>query len=129
MVTLCFKGLPAVLGEARIRLEEAVAWDRRQAEDTKLRLKALASQFFIASDHTHEDPECPLCESKLSGDKRKALASELGELKKASLAAERKLSDVCSELESKSAVPYLQGSTPTLHCSPVCNLAIPFNRR
>jgi len=95
-----FQKLPGKLVEAKSRLDEAIAWDRRQAEDTKLRLKALAACFFVAPDHTHDDPECPLCESKLSGDKRKALAAELKELKSASAAAERMLADVCAELES-----------------------------
>lgn len=95
-----FQKLPATLVEAKSRLNEAIGWDRRQAEDTKLRLKALAACFFVPADHIHEDPECPLCENKLSGDKGKALAAELQELKSASAAAERKLTDVCAELEN-----------------------------
>jgi hypothetical protein len=94
-----FQKLPITLADTKTKLDEAIAWDERQAEDTKLRLKALASQFFVASRHAHEDADCPLCESKLSGDKRKALAAELGELKNASAAAERKLADACAELE------------------------------
>ncbi|WOJ88338.1 hypothetical protein RZS28_10855 [Methylocapsa polymorpha] len=94
-----FQNLPAAIVEAKAILPEAIAWDKRQAEDSKLRLKALASQFFVASGHAHEDANCPLCESKLSGDKRKALAVELAELKKAATAAERKLTDACAELE------------------------------
>lgn len=94
-----FQKLPAVLADAKARLSEALVWDKRQAEDTKLRLKALASQFFAPSVHTHEVPDCPLCESKLSGEKREALAAELEELKMASSAAERKLVDACAEFE------------------------------
>ena len=82
---------------ARQELANAIAWDKRQSEDHKLRLKALASQFFEPALHAHEDAECPLCESKLSGEKRKALAAELNHLKQASVAAERKLADVCAE--------------------------------
>jgi hypothetical protein len=94
-----FQKLPIVLADAKTKLEEAIAWDKRQTEDAKLRLKALASRFFVPSSHAHDDAECPLCESKLSGDKRKALAAELAELKEASAAAERKLTDACAELE------------------------------
>ncbi len=94
-----FQELPAALADAKTKLAEAIVWDKRQAEDDKLRLKALASQFFVAPGHAHEDADCPLCESKLSGDKRKALAAELEELKKSADAAERKLSDACAELE------------------------------
>jgi hypothetical protein len=91
--------LPAALVNAKAELDKAMAWDKRQAEDNKLRLKALASQFFVPSGQAHEDADCPLCESKLSGDKRKALAAELKELKNTAAAAERKLSDACAELE------------------------------
>ena len=41
-----FRELPAVLAETKARLREAIAWDKRQVEDAKLRLKALASRFF-----------------------------------------------------------------------------------
>ena len=95
-----FQKLPGEIAEARRKVNEAIAWDRRQAEDTKLRLKALAAKFFVLPDHPHSDPECPLCESRLTGERRKALAAELAELKEASASAERRLTDVCAELES-----------------------------
>ena len=94
-----YQNLPALLTDTRKRLQEAIAWDKRQSEDIKLRLKALASRFFVSTNHVHDDAECPLCESKLSGDRRRALAAELAELKKSSAAAERKLADACRELE------------------------------
>ena len=94
-----FRKLPAALAEARTKLDEAVKWDKRQADDIKLRLKALASQFFVTSDHEHTAAACPLCESKLTNEKQRALAAELKELKKASAAAERRLTDACAELE------------------------------
>lgn len=94
-----FQSLPATLADAKTNLLEAIEWDKRQAADSKLRLKALASQFFVVPGHAHEDANCPLCESKLAGTKRKALAAELEELKNASAAAERKLTDACVELE------------------------------
>lgn len=96
-----FQQLPETLSDVRGKLAEALSWDRRQARDAKLRLKALASKFFVASDHSHEDADCPLCDSKLSDVKRKALAAELAELKKSSEAAERKLSDACATLEKR----------------------------
>lgn len=102
-----FHSLPATLLEAKARIAEAILWDKRQNEDTKLRLKALASHFFVTPDHGHDDPDCPLCESKLSGAKRAALAVELQELKDASSIAERKLADACGEIEKniKSKLP------------------------
>jgi hypothetical protein len=96
-----FQAISDVLAGARQELGEGIAWDKRQNEDHKLRLKALASRFFKSAPHPHEDADCPLCEGKLSGDKRKALAAELTTLKAASAAAERKLTDVCAGIEQK----------------------------
>ena len=96
-----FQKLPEVLGGTKEKLADAIIWDKRQNEDHKLRLKALAARFFEPAPHPHDDAACPLCESKLSGQKRQALAAELGTLKSASAAAERKLADVCIELEKK----------------------------
>lgn len=94
-----FQCLSVLLGQTKVKLSEAIKWDKRQTEDAKLRLKALASQFFLSPDHTHEDADCPLCESKLSGDKRRRLADELKELKSVAVDAEKRLSDVCAALE------------------------------
>lgn len=96
-----FQNVPDVIREAKDRLADAIAWDKRQSKDHKLRLKALASRYFEPAQHAHEDAACPLCESRLSDEKRKALATELNELKAASAEAERKLTDVCTELEKK----------------------------
>ncbi len=96
-----FQMVPDVLGRVKEELADAILWDKRQSEDHKLRLKALASRFFDPAPHSHEDPDCPLCESKLSGEKRQALAAELTELKTAAETAERKLADVCVALEKK----------------------------
>jgi hypothetical protein len=96
-----FQTISDVLADARQKLAEAIVWNNRQSEDHKLRLKALASQFFEPTAHEHEDADCPLCEGKLSGEKRKELAAELSALKGASAAAERKLEDVCAALEKK----------------------------
>lgn len=94
-----FQALPNLLAEARARLAEAILWDKRQAEDQKLRLKALASRFYEPALHSHESADCPLCEGKLTGEKRAALADELANLKQAASVAERMLADVCTELE------------------------------
>ncbi len=96
-----FQSLPQTLEDCTARLEEAIGWDRRQAEDVKLRLKAVASTFYAPSDHERSEPDCPLCEGKLSGEKQRALAAELAELKAAAAAAERKLSDACAEIEKR----------------------------
>jgi len=96
-----FQTMPELLSSARQKLTDAIAWDKRQNEDHKLRLKALASRFFEPAAHEHEDAECPLCEGKLSGEKREALAAELNDLKAASEAAERKLADVGTEIEKQ----------------------------
>lgn len=94
-----FQNMQGVLSHARLRLERAITWDKRQTEDQKLRLKALAARFFEPALHDHEDAACPLCEGRLTGEKRVALANELAVLKQAAAEAERRLSDVCSELE------------------------------
>lgn len=94
-----FQALPGLISVARARLSEAILWDKRQAEDHKLRLKALASRFYEPAQHSHESADCPLCEGKLTGDKRVALADELATLKQAAAVAERRLADVCTELE------------------------------
>ncbi|QND54576.1 AAA family ATPase (plasmid) [Phyllobacterium sp. 628] len=71
-----FQTIPNLISHTRQKLAEAISWDERQSKDYKLRLKALASQFFEPSTHEHNEADCPLCESKLSGEKRQALANE-----------------------------------------------------
>ncbi|QOZ23827.1 AAA family ATPase [Bradyrhizobium sp. CCBAU 51753] len=59
-----FKSIPTALEDAKKKLEEAVHWHERQGEDARLRLKALAAQYFV-------EPEgdtlaiCPLCQGQL----------------------------------------------------------------
>jgi len=102
-----FQAMPQLLSEAKTRLDEAILWDKRQTADHKLRLKALASRFYEPAAHSHESADCPLCEGKLTGAKRAALADELAALKAAAAVAERRLTDVCAELEKslRDAVP------------------------
>lgn len=94
-----FQTMPEALQKAKARLDEAIFWDKRQLDDQKLRLKALAARFFEPAEHPHGNADCPLCEGKLTGEKREALAGELAALKQAAATAERQLADVCTELE------------------------------
>jgi hypothetical protein len=93
------KARTAVL-EGKKNLRKAIKWDERQASDSKLRLKALASRYFKNAEHQHVDPNCPLCESKLSSPDQRKLAQELAELRDASEEAERRLVDACNLIES-----------------------------
>ena len=93
--------LPGAVGEARARLERALTWHARQAADRKFRLKALAADFFVPP-HDHLDfSSCPLCSALLSTPDQRGLAAELAELQKDASEAERKLDDVCREIEAE----------------------------
>lgn len=94
-----FKKLPDSIKAAKTNFEGALTWHRRQVEDQKLRLKALAAQFFTVPLHDHVLPVCPLCEGQLTTQQQKSLAIELAELKKNAEAAERKIEDVCTAIE------------------------------
>lgn len=94
-----FAKISEAISAAKERMLSALLWHQRQTDDSKLRLKALASQFFSQPDHDHADADCPLCESALTSASGTKLAAELAELKVSSSEAERKLSDVCSELQ------------------------------
>jgi hypothetical protein len=100
-----------------------------RAKDAKLRLKALAARFFIAPSHMHDNAECPLCESKLSGDKRNALAAELEDSKRSP--QRRNESSLTPARNSKKAfgISYLRGLPHISLCSPACNPAILSRRR
>lgn len=96
-----FNTLPEKLSEAREELARALIWHVRQQEDRKLRLKAMAAQFFPAGIHDHSDTVCPLCEDKLDSEKKRKLAIELQELKAHSEEAERRIADVCAIIERR----------------------------
>lgn len=102
-----FAALSPVLTSAQTQIGQAIAWDKRQGEDSRLRLKALAAQYFVTAGHQHDDADCPLCKGKLSLPEQKALAAELDNLKAAADAAQRKLADVCAAIEKqvRDAVP------------------------
>ena len=103
----CFAALSPVLTSAQTQIGQAIAWDKRQGEDSRLRLKALAAQYFVPTGHEHEDADCPLCKGKLSLPEQKALAAELDNLKAAADAAQRKLADACAAIEKqvRDAIP------------------------
>jgi len=95
-----FKNFPGAIANAVERLKRALTWHARQTTDSKFRLKALAAQFYLPP-HDHADAEqCPVCESALQTPHQKMLAAELAELKADAAEAERKLDDVCREIES-----------------------------
>lgn len=93
-----FKSLPDALEVAQEKLGEAIEWHKRQTEDSRLRLKALAAQYLV-------EPQgdalamCPLCESQLTTEDQKKLAAELADLRKHASVAERKVEDVCATLD------------------------------
>lgn len=102
-----FAALSPILTSAQKQVEQAIAWDKRQVEDYRLRLKALAAQYFVPASHEHDDADCPLCKGKLSLPEQKALAAELTDLKTATDAAQRKLADACAAIEKqvRDAIP------------------------
>lgn len=102
-----FSALLPILTSAQSQIGQAIAWDKRQGEDSRLRLKALAAQYFAPVGHEHDDADCPLCKGKLSLPDQKALAAELKDLKAAADAAQRKLADACAAIEKqvRDAIP------------------------
>lgn len=95
-----FQRLPAELQSAEMELSVAIQWHQRQTDDAKLRLKALAAEWFTPIGEPNS-AACPLCDSKLVTAEQMVLAQELEELKQEAAVAERKLTDVCTGLESR----------------------------
>jgi hypothetical protein len=93
-----FKTIPDSVAAAKISVKIALEWHQKQIEDQKLRLKALAAQYYVIPNAA-EVPQCPVCEGDLTSEKQKALAAELADLKKNADVAERKIDDVCATLE------------------------------
>lgn len=92
-----FMSLSSAVERAESELEHALRWHRRQQEDRKLRLKAVAAQWFT----TDADPACPLCEGSLRNSEQVSLARELEELRRDAEAAEKRIGDVCARLEKE----------------------------
>ncbi len=96
-----FRGIGAAVSEAEESLATALEWHARQKRDAKLRLKALASKFFIAEADLETAANCPLCDTPLTEPEQKKLAQELETLKSEADLAERAIADACRDIEKK----------------------------
>jgi len=94
-----FSSIDDALNEADVALAKALKWHAKQESDNKLRLKALASKFFVTEDLLGNVASCPLCETKLTSKDQLALAGELGTLKSEAANAERTIVDACSDIK------------------------------
>ncbi len=97
-----FKRLPELVASARADLKTALAWHERQTNDQRLRLKALAAQYYVVPVE-NAIGVCPLCFAQLTSAQQVTLNAELSELKAQADVAERKLSDVSAALEKQLA--------------------------
>lgn len=93
-----FAKLPGAIEASREALQGALEWHRRQMEDSRLRLKALAAHYFVVPD-ADGLAICPLCAAQLTSLEQKKLAGELAELRAHAAAAERKIGDACGEID------------------------------
>lgn len=102
-----FSGIEDALETAKASLATALDWHEKQKSDKKLRLKALASRFYVSEDLLGEKAHCPLCETKLTSDEQLALAAELANLKSDAEHAERAIADACHDIENtvKALIP------------------------
>ena len=94
-----FKGLHDGLVDFEAKLDVALEWHAKQLVDDKLRLKALASRFFLPADELSMSETCPLCAQHLKTEEQRALVAELGALEVDSEAAERSINDACSDID------------------------------
>ena len=94
-----FTNLSDRLADLEAKLEGALEWHAKQLADDKLRLKALASRFFLPSGKLTISETCPLCAQHLKTDEQRALAAELSALKADAEAAERSIHDVCLDID------------------------------
>ena len=94
-----FSSIDGELKGARASLMKALVWHTKQESDKKLRLKALASKFFVTEDLLSKNASCPLCETKLTSEDQLALAGELATLKSEAANAERAIADACSDIQ------------------------------
>lgn len=102
-----FSDIADALETAKTSLATALDWHEKQQSDKKLRLKALASRFYVPEDRLGEKAHCPLCETKLSSDEQLALAAELAYLRNDAEHAERAIADACHDIEEtiKALIP------------------------
>ena len=87
------------VADLEAKLETSLKWHAKQLADDKLRLKALASRFFLPSDELTVSETCPLCAQHLKTEDQRALAAELKALKADAEAAERSIQDACSDID------------------------------
>lgn len=95
-----FADAAETVSAANGELETALLWHKRQSEDQRLRLKALAAHYYVTPAEG-EIGVCPLCFGQLASAQQNELAAELAELKAHAAAAERQLADVCAALEKR----------------------------
>ena len=106
-----------LIQKSKESLRKGLEWHSKQKDDKRLRLKALASKFFIPVEDLEKAATCPLCDAKLTSDAQNALATELAELKENADIAERKIADACGDIrkELNDYIPeYLHSVFPRL---------------
>lgn len=96
-----FSEIETAIVESEFSLDRALEWHSKQESDHRLRLKALASKFFITVDTIEDVATCPLCDTKLTSAAQKALAEELSVLKKNADVAGREITDACGDITKK----------------------------
>ena len=94
-----FAEVETLIAEAEVSLMNALEWHLKQESDHRLRLKALASKFFIPVEDLAVAASCPLCDTKLTSEAQKTLAAELESLKHYADAAERGIIDACGDID------------------------------
>lgn len=94
------RGLNGLADDAERNLADAIRWHGRQQADVKLRLKALAAQWFEPPAEG-QPANCPLCDAELVTDGQRHLVKELEELKAEAEAAERRLDAACDALSAE----------------------------
>ena len=96
-----FSEIETAIVESEFSLDRALEWHSKQDSDHRLRLKALASKFFITVETVEDVATCPLCDTKLTSEAQKSLAEELSILKKNADVAGREIADACSDITKK----------------------------
>ena len=94
-----FSTVRGSLSDLEVRLSSAIEWHVKQTADTRLRLKAIASRYFVPPADISLNPTCPLCMQTLKTEDQLKLAAELDELRNDASAAERTIDDACSDLD------------------------------
>lgn len=96
--------LSSTLDGIDAELDTALEWHKKQVEDNKLRLKAVAAEWLSLPENAGMDGDilfCPLCESDLKTKAQIELGRELGLLRKEGETAQRRLVDICDTLRTR----------------------------